>query len=274
MPRGLENPGISHKHWSRIRVTATNRHPLIPNGPAFREETNFEQALANYAGDPAIRAGAERSALAFRHFASSQIESWQRDVRPGLLGDLLSAPATKRLDDDEICRNMLIVLFGGISTVEALILNSLWSLAHNPDVFDRVRADLTLLRRVLDETMRWLSPVQSATRHVVRHTAYAGITLAEGNVVNCMLGAAIHDPQHFPNPTQFDIDRPNHSQHLGFATRPHICLGFRFAPVEAEVALRTLLTRLPNLWIDLGESTPPEGNEFRQPRKLTIRWHS
>ena len=73
---------------------------------------------------------------------------------------------------------------------------------------------------------------------------------------------------------QFQPDRSNSGAHLGFATGPHMCIGFRLAKVEAAAAVQTLLQEFPEPELDHASSSPPAGYEFYQPRNLTIRRRS
>jgi cytochrome P450 len=171
-------------------------------------------------------------------------------------------------------RNLLIILFGGISTVEALILNALWVLFNNLGLRETILNAPDRIADLLEETMRWLSPVQSATRHVVADTEYANIFLSAGETINCMLGAANHDPAVFPDPERFDLARPNAKKHLGFAIGPHSCIGLHLAKLEARIALETLMRRLPGLALVSFAQSSPEGNEFRQPRRMDVVWPS
>ena len=188
-----------------------------------------------------------------------------------LVAHLANAPAAERLDDDAIKRNLSIILFGGISTVEALLLNCVWALFETPDALERVRRDMTLIPQLIEETMRWLSPVQSATRHVTERFEWQGIEFATDDTVNCMLGAANRDPAIFVEPDRFDLDRANSRRHLGFASGAHACLGSQLAKAEARIGLEVLLA-LPGLRLDRETSEPPSGYEFRQPRRLTVSW--
>jgi cytochrome P450 len=247
--------------------------PLSGEGLMRRWYDSFERALANFEGDEAIRRQAHADVAEFHAYLDEAMRETRRTGgRDGLLAALVNAPPGERLSDEEIRRNMSIIFFGGISTVEALLLNSLWALFDEPGLLSRVRADLALLPRVVDETMRWLSPVQSATRHVVEDVEVAGVTLRRGEVINCMLGAANRDPAVFGSPDRFDIDRSELSQHLGFAVGPHMCLGFRLAKAQARIGLTHLLTTLPDLRRDESRSDPPSGYEFRQPRRLAATW--
>jgi cytochrome P450 len=232
----------------------------------------FEAALANFTRDPAVQLRARRDVVAFHEFLDMEMQAAAGRLGVSLLGGLVNAPADRRLTADEIKRNLSIILFGGISTVEALILNTLWALFEHPSVLGRLRTDSSLLPQVLDETVRWLSPVQSATRHVVTDCEFAGVDLAAGATVNCMLGAANRDPSVFPDPDRFDIERANLRRHLGFAAGPHSCVGFNLAKTEARIAIEELMNSLPQFTLVGSESGPLRGYEFRQPAALTIRW--
>ena len=231
----------------------------------------FEAALSNHGNDPAIRGRARDGVMAFHDYMQERIDACRKDGRPGLLNDFLTRPADQRLSEEEIRRNALIIFFGGISTVEAVTLNILWTLLKHPSTFERVRARRDLLDAAFDETMRWMSPVQSATRHTVTACQVAGVAIPAGATVNCMLASANRDEAVFEAPDSFDIDRPNARKHLGFATGPHLCLGRHLAREEALVAINGLLDRTSRLRL-CEPGAGPAGHEFRQPPALWLEW--
>jgi cytochrome P450 len=233
---------------------------------------DFEAALANFSGDLAVREAAKRSVSEFHALLDEAIRSSRGAEDSSLVAHLVNAPAADRLDNDAIKRNLSIIFFGGISTVEALLLNCLWALFETPAALDRVQGDVAQVPQVIEETMRWLSPVQSATRHVTERFEWRGVEFSPHETVNCMLGAANRDPAIFADPDRFDLDRANSRRHLGFATGAHACLGLQLAKAEVRIGLQTLLSELPGLRIDRDASEPPRGYEFRQPRRLTARW--
>lgn len=247
--------------------------PLEHERSVRRWYDSFERALANFQWDASVRAAAKENVQLLGALVRERIEYFRRQPRSGaLLSALVHAPAEGRLDDEEITRNSLIVLFGGISTVEALILNALYALSLNLDTFERIRHDLALLRAVVDETVRWAGPVQSATRHVARDIEIEGVALRAGDTVNCMLAAANRDPEVFGDPDRFDIDRPALRKHLGFAIGAHHCLGANLAKLEGRIALEELLRRLPRCRVEDLDSAAPYGSEFRQPQQLILVW--
>ena len=230
---------------------------------------SFEAALANFMGDLEIKARAKKSVSEFHAMLDTAIAEAKPD---SLIGDLFRADTNNRLSNDEIKRNLSIIFFGGISTVEALILNALAQLLKDNALHHRIRTDRALIPRLLDETMRWAGPVQSATRHVTAPVHYAGIDFEPGDIVNCMIAAANHDPAAFERPNQFDIDRPGLSRHLGFAMGSHHCLGLHLAKTEARIAIKAVLDHLPDLKLQSGERFSSFGHEFRQPKSLWAAW--
>ena len=233
----------------------------------------FERALSNFTQDAEVRRRAHEAVRQFHRYVDDAIAAVADSGELALLGALVNAPAGERLTDAEIRRNMAIIFFGGISTVEALILNSLWALFEHPTTLQRVQAAPALLPKVIEETIRWLGPVQSATRHAVQDCSYSGVRFAAGEAVNCMLAAANRDPRVFAAPERFDIDRPNLHRHLGFATGTHACLGLHLARAESRIALEHLL-ELPGLRLIREKSAAPSGYEFRQPRSMWIGWNA
>jgi cytochrome P450 len=231
----------------------------------------FEAALANHAADARIRARAKTCVGAFHARMQEEVEACRRNPRPGLLHHLLSLPIELQLSDDELRRNALIILFGGISTVEAVVLNIVWSLLTHPATLSRVMADRALLDAAYDETMRWISPVQSATRHTRYDTTIAGVSIPANATVNCMLASANRDEAVFSNPDEFDIDRINARKHLGFAIGAHLCLGRHLARAEALAALNAMFDRAPTLRLE-DLTVAPRGHEFRQPASLVLAW--
>ena len=99
----------------------------------------------------------------------------------------------------------------------------------------------------MEETLRWDSPAQLATRVAHQDLEIGGHELHTGSLVAILIGAANRDPAVFPGPARYDITRNAKSEHLSFSGGPHYCLGAPLARMEAEAAFRTLAGRLPDL---------------------------
>lgn len=277
--------GIAPRGRADLRTDFATRLPILTILTAFglpeteepllrRWYDTFEQALANFRADPAIRAAARTDVAALHELLQQHILAVAGSEAGDLLAQVANRRPVERLSDAEIKRNASIIFFGGISTVEALILNCLFALFTHGQVLQRVKGNVALIPALLEEVMRWQSPVQSAMRHATTDVVLEGVQIRAGETVSCMLGAANRDPAVFPDPDRFDIDRPNARKHLGFAFGPHACLGSNLAKLEVRVALETLLSRLTDLEPAPDEPMTVEGYEFRQPRRLVARWHA
>ena len=236
----------------------------------------LEAALANTAFAEQPRLLGLAAADEFHQHIHAAIAEIREQRRPGtLLDDLVHAdPAgpNGRLTDDEIALNAGIVLFGGITTVEALILDAVWAIGGAPDGLRRATADPTATVRAVHETVRWAAPVQAAHRMAAADREVGGVTIRAGEMVSCVLAAANRDPAVFDRPDEFDLDRHNAHQHIGFAAGQHHCLGSHLAIAEGRIALTELVAGLPGLRLDATRPATLRGSEFRQPDHLWVVW--
>ncbi len=231
---------------------------------------SFAAALANFTWDEQIRARGHASAREFQGAIAPVMRDLERTSDSSLLGALTRADAATRLTDPEIISNALIVLFGGIETTESTILNVIWALLSHPAALAAIRADRTLLPAGIEEAMRWEPAVQSCTRHIEQPVTLCGVTIGAGATIQCMLGAANRDPDHFRDPDRYDITRANASDHISFGAGKHFCLGAALARAEVLVATERLLQRFPTLRLDPDRPSAPSGFEFRAPPTLHV----
>jgi cytochrome P450 len=228
---------------------------------------SFALALANFTGDPAVRARGKSAAAAF----ADVVRPLLAEARPEDRG-LLAQLATRREDpfgEDEIIANALIILFGGIETTASMIGNTLWSLIVTGSWADYVGGRWAT-GAVIEEALRWQPAVQSITRHTTEDLELDGVPILAGSVVQSMIGAANRDEAHFELPDRFDPDRPNASDHLSFGTGRHLCLGAHLARMEIAAVLEALRSRVPEGPLAPEPAPDLRGYEFRRPPALSI----
>jgi cytochrome P450 len=177
-----------------------------------------------------------------------------------------------RLDDDQICAFLRLLLPAGAETTYRSSSNLLVGLLSNPEQLDAVRRDRDLLPQAIEEALRWEPPLLTIMRTATRDTDVCGVPVPAGSTVVVNMGSANHDERYWENPEEFDIFRPPR-QHLAFAWGPHMCLGLHLARMETRVLLTELLDRLPGLRLDPDADAPTiTGMVFRAPMTLPVVW--
>jgi cytochrome P450 len=161
----------------------------------------------------------------------------------GLLSSLVLADESgDRLSDDELFHACVVFLSAGHETTTSLLGNMILALLRYPDQFELLRADRTLIRPAVEEALRWITPVQRIHRIAARDVEFGGQLIRKGELVVLLLAAANRDPERFPDPDRFRVDRPSGSN-VAFGHGIHFCVGAGLARMEASFALETLLER-------------------------------
>ncbi len=211
----------------------------------------------------------------FRSYMTEVVEQRRREPGDDLISVIVHAEegGSGILETEQVVSFASLLLAAGSETTTNLIGNTVVALAGNPGVLARVKRDPGLVPRVIEESLRYESPVQMVMRVATRQTVLGGTSVPKGALVVPLLAAANRDPERFPEPDRFDPDRDT-SGHLALGFGNHFCLGASLARLEARVALETLLERLPTLELD-GAPIEPHGSFLvRGPRALPLRFGS
>ena len=178
----------------------------------------------------------------------------QRRSRPGndLISNLLSAEIDgQKLSVAELLGFCSLLLVAGNETTTNLIGNAVLCFAEAPGTIERLSAEPSLLPQAIEEVLRYRSPVQSMYRVTAADTTLGGVQVPAGVPLVAWIGSANRDERHFERSDQFDIDR-GPSRHLAFGQGIHFCLGAPLARLEATIALKAVLSRLPGLTLTAG----------------------
>lgn len=182
------------------------------------------------------------------------------DPQDDLLTALVQAEeAGDRLSEDELLGMVFLLLLAGHETTVNLIGNAVLTLIEHPAQRALLRQNPVLIKPAVEELARYASPVIMATeRYACEELTIAGVAIPRGELVLAVIASANRDERQFTDPDRLDLLRqPNH--HLAFGQGMHYCLGAPLARMEAQIALTTLLCRLPEMRL----SQPAESLRWR-----------
>jgi len=170
---------------------------------------------------------------------------------------------------EEITNNVRLMISGGINEPRDAVGLVMYEILKDPRLHRRVMDERSVIRKVVEETFRFHSPVGTATRQTTRDVTLDGVTIPEGAMVAAVLTAANRDPRRWSDPDSFRIDR-GEGAHLAFSVGEHRCLGEWMGRQQVRIGVERLLDRLPGIRLD-GE-VELHGFEFRGPVSLPVAW--
>jgi len=201
------------------------------------------------------------------------IEERRRSPREDLISVLVSAEGGDALTAGEVRAFVVLLLIAGNETTTNLIGNAMNALLAHPEQLDRVSRDHSLIPAMIEEALRYDSPIQGIPRKVVQDVELAGFQLSKDAFLMVMFASANRDEGHFAEPERFDVDRRTRD-HIAFGNGIHFCLGAALARLEARVAFETLFDRFRSIRLESDEVPMVESMLLRGPRSLPISFTS
>ena len=189
--------------------------------------------------------------------------------------DLISAIVAEQdgetaLTDREVVQFVLLLLVAGNETTTNLIGNVVNALLDHPEQAERVAADPTLVPALVEEGLRYDTPVQVVFRTTTEDVELRGVRIPKGEFVAVFLGSANRDERRFDDPDRFDVGRRPQA-FPGFGFGKHFCLGASLARLEAGLALQALVPELPRLERAEAHVARVESFLVRGPKRLEVR---
>ncbi len=233
-----------------------------------------DQAVGIFSGAP-LTQEVQMGCLQLAAFFAEQVA--MRRANPGG-DDLISLLIEKNPDDDPeammddgvIVQTCTLLLIAGHETTANLLCNATLSLMEHPEQRAELENDFSLIPNMVEEVLRWNSPIQAVYRATTRDVEVAGVTIPKDKTVLCCVGAANRDENIFPNANQFDIHR-DIEEHLGLGSGNHFCIGAHLSRIEGRIGMETLLRRTRNMQLS-GEPTRALGNILRGWTHLPVKF--
>ncbi|WP_432056266.1 cytochrome P450 [Streptomyces sp. bgisy022] len=174
--------------------------------------------------------------------------------RDSTADDIISVMASARTKDGgyalptpQIALHVSEFAAAGTDTTAQAMTNAVIFLSRNPQALQDALAEPELWPRVFEETLRRRPSSTFTSRRVTRDVELSGVRISAGDMVWVALASANTDPEHVDRPFEFDIHRPDPTDHLAFTAGRHTCLGNPLARVQGATGLRVLFERLPSL---------------------------
>lgn len=192
------------------------------------------------------------AALTLAGYYSSLVAERRREPRD----DLVSALCTAEIDgdsltDDEIIGVLFLFVVAGNETTTKLLANCWYWGWRNPDQRTKPFVDPSRIPDWVEETLRYDTPSQMLARTVTTDVEMHGTVVPRGDRVLLLAGSANRDPDVFPEPDRYDLDRRDAGPFLAsFGFGRHFCLGAPLARLEARVALEELVGRVAHYDVD------------------------
>ncbi|MBV8190509.1 MAG: cytochrome P450 [Alphaproteobacteria bacterium] len=250
--------GIPEEHRAPFLTGSTVNGRILEPVPMTREEID----QANFA--------TELSAVYFNQLC----ELRRREPKDDLATELVRAEeAGDKLTSEELQANINLLFGAGHETTTNLIGNGLLALHRQPEQWERLKADPSLVPNAVEELLRYDSSVQLTGRVTNAEVEIGGVKIEPKESVIILLGAANRDPAQYPDPDRLDVGRAN-IRPLSFGGGIHHCLGAQLARLEAELVFTALIERLPNIELPYKDS-PAWRRSFtlRGLSKLPAVWH-
>jgi cytochrome P450 len=259
----MEILGVPEEDEPRmLRLTQEIFGPADPDNR--REVTNDQEA--------AVVAEGLRAVLAdfYAYFGALSA-----DRRANPREDLATVIATSQIDgkpipEFEALSYYVIVATAGHDTTSSSTATALWALCENPAEFAKVKADPTLIPGLIEEALRWGTPVKHFMRTATADTELRGRRIAKGDWLMLCYASANRDEEVFDDPFTFRADRrPN--KHLAFGYGGHVCLGQHLAKLEMRILFEELLARLQSVEL-AGAPVLSQAVFVNGPKTLPIRF--
>ena len=190
-------------------------------------------------------------------------------------GDLASVIANGQIDgapisDFEAMSYYVIVATAGHDTTSSSTAGAIWGLCQTPGEFAKLKADPSLIPGLVDESIRWVTPVKHFMRSATADYELRGRTIRKDDWLWLAYPSGNRDEEVFEDPDAFRIDR-NPNRHLAFGYGAHLCLGQHLAKMEMRILWEELIPRLKSLEL-AGEPKLSLGSFVGGPKNLPIRY--
>jgi cytochrome P450 len=236
-------------HWSDVATA-------IPGMGLIRDEEHFQQEMKE----------------CLDYFTGLWNERVNAPRGNDLISMLCHGEATRNMSPMEYLGNLVLLIVGGNDTTRNTMSASVHALHDNPEQFEKLRADHTLIPSMVAETIRYQTPLAHMRRTAKVDTQLGGQAIKAGDKVVMWYVSGNRDERHFEQPDDYIIDRPNVRSHLSFGFGIHRCMGNRLAEMQLAILWEEILQRFQRIEV-VGAPERSLSNFVRGYNSLPVKLH-
>ncbi|OBI72470.1 cytochrome [Mycobacterium asiaticum] len=246
----------------------------VPDGDTakFRRASDNAIHIIDFAPNAAAMARCLRGVggvMRLRRYFMDQFAAGRLKGSNTALGRLVDGNADGAMTDDDLFFIAMLLLIAGNETTTNVLGGMFDTFARNPEQYDRIRQDPTLIPMAVEEQLRYSTPIQNLYRYTVADYRVGDVTIPAGARVMLSFAAANRDPLVFESPDEYRVDR-NPRTHVAFGYGAHMCLGAPLARLEAQAVLRELVANVSRI-SPAGEVHWSTNSSLRGPTRLPVR---
>jgi cytochrome P450 len=202
-----------------------------------------------------------------------KIRELKKEPNDGLISYLVNQQdMEKPLSESEIVGICIMLNAAAQETTKGLIGNGMLALLSDPKSLDYLKYNLNDIKNVVEELLRYDGPIQVVSRWATEDVEISGKIIHRGDMLIIYIGAANRDPEQFINPDQLDFSR--RTRNLAFGSGIHYCLGLFLAKLEAQIAIKTLIQRLPDIHLSNDKLEWEKTASIRRLQNLNVLFSS
>jgi cytochrome P450 len=203
----------------------------------------------------------------FQHLWSERARSIPRN---DLISMLAHGAETRNMSPHEFQGNVVLLIVGGNDTTRNTITGSVLALNRNPVEYDKLRSNPPLIQSMVNETIRWQTPLAHMRRTAVEDVEFKGKTIRKGDKVVMWYLSGNRDEEVIAQPESYIIDRERSRQHISFGYGIHRCVGNRLAELQLQIIWEEIFKRFPRIEVT-GEPERIYSTFVRGYRTLPVR---
>lgn len=207
----------------------------------------WSQTIMASGSDPGKVSALVSTGEQFLDYIKTLVDAKREHPENDLISSMIQAEESgDRLSESELLSTIWLLIVGGHETTVNLLSNGVLTLLQHPDQMKLLQNNASLIVPAVEELLRYVAPVLGLTRFAGEDMVMHGKNIHKGDLLRFSLSAPNTDPHQFTDPETLDITRQL-NKHIAFGKGIHACLGAPLARLEGQVAIETVLRRMPDL---------------------------